>query len=85
MDDPDELSEERKPDPTYLASMLSPADPMNLKRAFDMLIDGLIEKTDGDILDWGTLEMETQRILNPETGQELIYFFAMIRAIEVNP
>lgn len=70
--------------PVYVAQVLTPADPNNLKIGFEMMIDELIRKAEGDIVDWGTTEIESYRVLDPNTGQEMIAFQMFVRAIDGN-
>jgi hypothetical protein len=67
----------------YLASMLTPSDPENMKLAFAMLIDRLIEKAEGSIIDWGTAQFVSYRYISDVTGQELHAFSMTVHALEV--
>jgi hypothetical protein len=82
MDVPDGVGADRK-DTVIMAQVLTPADPDNMRIAFDMLLNGVIDKAGPEcIIDWGTTEFATQRAISDITGQELVYFMLGVRALD---
>lgn len=55
----------------YSASILTPANPRDLKEAFGMMIDEVIAQAEGVVLDWGTVVVQSVQAITHEQ-QELV-------------
>lgn len=83
MEDSDGMKADNGNDSMFMAYVLSPADPENMRIAFGMLIDKVVDTASDAIIDWGTAQFATQRAISDATGQELLYFMMGVRAIDV--
>ena len=70
MSNPDEVNTGSHP--IAAGTMLMLADPDKLKVGFGRLVDSLINETAGSIIDWGTTNIVSQRIIDTRDGTEII-------------
>lgn len=55
----------------YSASILTPANPKDLKEAFGMMIDEITAQAEGVVIDWGTAVVQSVQAVSQEQ-QELV-------------
>lgn len=69
----------------YVATVLVRADPEQIRDAFDIMLNALLEQQSKDqsIVDWGTLECMSIGAVDPDTGGEYIDLGLGVRAINV--
>lgn len=76
------VPEER--DPVHHLSVVVASEPDMLKLGFSKLIDALVDQTNGVLLDWGTIEVGSQRFLHATTGQELTRILVALRGMDLS-
>lgn len=76
MDSADQLSS--GPKPVAATGTLVLANPDDLKKGFAGLIDGIITETSDYLVDWGTIQFASRRVIDTKDGTEMIQIVMMV-------
>lgn len=70
--------------PIAATTTLVLADPVNIKRGFNGLIDNLIEQTADAVIDWGTTRFASQRVVDLKDGTEMVQIALTVELLVID-